>query len=140
MIDRDDAFEGLFDDWNQDIKPGSTLSYLIGQLRYRQGNDIKDWSGAGGTKYLTHDWHMQLGSFRDMFTVRKSGGFEITFPVPFAEPPVILVTISGTLPAFEEATIQAPVQSAAVVEVYWWSTNNITRIYVNWLAFGPIGL
>jgi hypothetical protein len=36
--------------------------------------------------------------------------------------------------------MQTTIASASTVEVYWWSTNNLTRIWVNWLAMGPIGL
>jgi hypothetical protein len=142
MSDQDrDAFDGdLFNDWLGEIKPGGKVSGLTGQLRYRQGSDGVDWSAAGAQKYLPHEWHMQVGAAYDMFTSRNSGGFEITFPTPFAEPPIVLVTIAATLPLFEQVDIQAPIQSASVCEVYWWSVNNITRIYVNWLAFGPIGL
>ncbi len=75
-----------------------------------------------------------------MFTARNSGGFEFNFPVPFAEPPILISSIAGTLPNFEESIIQTTVQSASTVEVYWWSTNNLTRIWVNWLALGPIGI
>ncbi len=142
MSDKDeDAFGGgVFDEWLDTIKPGSIISGLVGKLRYRAGNDAKDWSGAGSTKYLPGNWHMMCGAFRDMFTSRSSGGFEVNFPVPFAEPPLLMVAISGTLPAFEEARFQAPIQSSSTFEVYWWSTNNITRLYINWLALGPIGL
>ncbi len=142
MSEHEDAFSGeMFGDFMDTIKPGSRVSRGDpGLLRYRQGNDPRDWSGAGGTKYLPGDWNMQCGSFRKMFTVRKSGGFEVTLPIPFAEPPLVLVSISGTLPAFEEVRFQSTIQSAGVFEVYWWSTNFITRVYINWLALGPIGL
>jgi hypothetical protein len=83
---------------------------------------------------------MQTGCYRDTFTARSSGGFEFDFPVPFADPPLLISSIAGTLPAFEESVMQTTVQSASTVEVYWWSTNNLTRIWVNWLALGPIGL
>jgi hypothetical protein len=82
---------------------------------------------------------MQCGSFRDIFAARNSGGFEVDFPEPFANPPIVHATIAGTLPAFEESQISVVIQSSATFEVYWWSTNNITRIYINWLAMGPIG-
>ena len=81
-----DAFGGdEFSDFISDIQPGSKVGSWVGKLRYRQGNDPRDWSSAGGSTYLPKDWQMQCGSFRDMFTARNSGGFEITFPVPFGE-------------------------------------------------------
>ncbi len=140
MSENDDAFGGdLFGDFLDTVKPGTRVS-AVGMMRYRQGNDPRNWSGPGGSKYLPGDWHMQCGAHKKMFTVRKSGGFEITFPIPFAEPPLFLVSCAGTLPMFEEVRMQSTIQSAAVIEIYWWSTNFLTRVYVNWLAFGPIGL
>ena len=142
MADELDAFSGdLFGDFlgAGAIGAGRTVSG-VGRLRYRQGNNAKDWSGAGGSKYLPRDWHMQCGSQKWSGTARTSGGFEITFPVPFAEPPIILVSPAGTFPPFEEIRWQSTIQSSAVIEVYWWSTNNLTKVYVNWLALGPIGL
>ena len=135
----DDAFEGGFDDFLGDIAPGRTVS-MAGRLRYRQGNDPRDWSGAGGSKYLPHDWYMMCGSKKWSGAAAKSGGFEITFPIPFGDSPVMLVTCAGTFPPFEEVRMQSTIQSAAVIEVYWWSTNNLTKLYVSWFAMGPIGL
>jgi hypothetical protein len=142
MAEQEDAFGGdLFADWLDGLSPGAgRVSSLIGQLRYRAGGSSTDWSTPGSTKYLPRDWHMQTGCFRDMFTARSSGGFEFDFPVSFSEPPLLISSIAGTLPSFEEAVMQTTVASASTVEVYWWSTNNLTRIWVNWLALGPIGL
>ena len=139
MSENDDAFGSGFSDFLGDIKPGKTVS-MAGRLRYRQGNDPRSWAGAGGSKYLPHDWYMMCGAQKWSGGARKSGALEITFPVPFAEPPVILVTCAGTFPPFEEVRMQSTIASAAVIEVYWWSTNNLTKLYVNWLAMGPIGL
>ena len=139
MAKDDDAFSGAFDDFMGDVRPGTTVSG-VGRLRYRQGNNPRDWSSAGGSKYLPHDWHMQCGAKKWTGGARRSGGFEIRFPIPFAEPPVILVSPAGTNPNFEEIRFQSTIQSSAVIEVYWWSTNNLTSVWVNWLALGPIGL
>lgn len=142
MADQEDAFGGdLFSNWMENLEPGvGKVSSLIGQLRYRAGGSSTDWSTPGSTKYLPRDWHMQAGCFRDMFTARSSGGFEFDFPVAFSEPPLLISSIAGTLPSFEEAVMQTTVASASTVEVYWWSVNNLTRIWVNWLALGPIGI
>jgi hypothetical protein len=140
MSESDDAFGGdLFGGFLDTMKPGTSVSG-VGRLRYRQGNNVRDWAGPGGSKYLARDWHMQCGAFKKLFTVRKSGGFEITFPIPFGGTPLVLVSPSGTWPPFEEIRYSVEIQSAAVVEIYWWSTNFITRVYVNWFALGPIGL
>ena len=140
MSENDDAFGGgLFGDFLDTVKPGTRVSG-IGLMRYRAGASSRNWSSPGNAKYLPGDWHMQCGAHKKMFTQRSSGGFEITFPIPFAEPPLFIVSCGGTLPLFEEVRFQSTIQSSAVIEIYWWSTNNLTRVYVNWLAFGPIGL
>jgi hypothetical protein len=140
MAENEDAFGGeLFGDWLEGIKPGR-VSSAVGQMRYRAGSDPRDWSAPGSSKYLPGDWHMQCGCYRKMFTARSSGGFEFDFPIAFAEPPLLISSIAGTLPSFEEAVMQTTVQSSSTIEVYWWSTNNLTRIWVNWLALGPIGI
>jgi hypothetical protein len=135
-----DAFGGdIFSNWG-DVEPGHVISNIADKLRYRQGNDYDDWSSPGGSKYLPRNWYMQCGAAKDSFTVRSSGGFEVTFPQPFGDNPLFLCNVIGTLPAFTEITgLQAIVQSAAVMEVYWWSAANITQIYINWLAIGPVG-
>ena len=142
MSDQDeDPFAGGFASFTDNIKPGTSIGSWVGKMRYRQGNDPRDWSSCGGSTYLPRDWQMQCGAFMDMFTARKFGGFEVTFPVPFGDSPIVMCTTTGTLPGFEQiAQLQAVIQSSAVVEIYWWSVNNITRIYVNWFAFGPVGL
>lgn len=142
MSEQEDAFGGdLFAGWLDQFGPGEgRVSSLVGQLVYRAGSDALDWSQPGSTKYLPRNWHMQAGCYRDTFTARSSGGFEFDFPIPFADPPLLISSIAGTLPAFEESIIQTTVQSKTTIEVYWWSTNNLTRIWVNWLALGPIGV
>lgn len=138
----EDAFGGdLFADWMENLEPGAgKVSSMIGRLIYRQGGSSTDWSTPGAQKFLPRDWHMQCGCYRKIFTARSSGGFSFTFPISFAEPPIIISSIAGTLPSFEESVMQTTIASASTVEVYWWSTNNLTRIWVNWLAMGPIGL
>ena len=142
MPEDEDAFGGdLFKAWLDNLGPGAgRVSALIGQLRYRAGSSKNDWSSPGSTKFLPRDWHMQVGCFRKMFSARKSGGFEFDFPVDFADPPILISSIAGTLPSFEQVVMQTTVQSKSTVEVYWWSVNNLTRIWVNWLAMGPIGI
>ncbi len=139
MSENDDAFGGKFSEFLGDVRPGQTVS-MAGRLRYRQGNDPRDWSGPGGSKYLPHDWFMQCGAKRWSGGARRSGGFEVFFPVPFGDGPIVLVTCAGTFPPFEEVRFQSTIQSSAAIEVYWWSTNNLTKVYISWLALGPIGL
>jgi hypothetical protein len=141
MAEQEDAFGGdVFSNWGE-VEPGHVVSLLSEKLRYRQGNSYDDWSGAGGTKYLPRNWFMQIGAAKDTFVQRDSGGFEVEYPVPFGDTPIFLCNVIATLPGFTEITgLQAVAASEAVMEVYWWSAANITRIYINWLAIGPVGV
>ena len=137
--DRDVFDDDLFTGFLDQIEPGTVVKGIIGKLKYRAGSDPNDWDQTGSTKYLPGMWHIQCGAYKDTFTSRNSGGFSVDFPEPFANPPIVFASIAGTLPLFEESTMQTVIQSAATFEVYWWSTNNLTRLYIHWLAFGPIG-
>lgn len=139
MTDNSDGFGDFFDNWLGGIKPGSRVAN-IAALRYRQGSDPRDWSQPGGTKYLPGEWHLQCGSQKWSGAAAVSGGFEITFPIQFAEPPVILAVPTLSTPLFQDVRLQVNIQSAGAVEVYWFSAVNITLLWVHWLAIGPIGL
>ena len=136
----EDAFDSDIFSGFGEIEPGHVISNLAEKLRYRQGADYDDWSVSGGTKYLPRNWHMQCGAAKDIFTARAFGGFEVEYPQAFGDNPIFICNVIGTLPGFTEVTgLQAITQSPAVMEVYWWSAANITRIYINWLAIGPVG-
>jgi hypothetical protein len=137
----EDAFEGdIFSGFGTEIEPGHVITDLTGKLRYRQGGDYDDWSMTGGTKYLPRNWYMQCGAAKDIFAAATSGGFEVEYPEPFGNNPIFLCDVIATLPVFTEITcIECETQSPSVMEIYWWSAANITRIYINWLAIGPVG-
>ena len=137
MADQDDSFGDFFRSFTEGIKPGSKVMPL---LRYRQGADLKDWSTAGSQKYVPGDWHMQCGCKKWSGAANDHGAVELTFPTPFAEPPVLVMTPTNTVPGFKEVNVMVTVQSAAVYEVYWFSVDNLTRVDFFWLALGPIGL
>ena len=137
----EDLFGGdVFDNWDE-VEPGHIISKFPSRLRYRQGADVSNWIACGGTKYLPRNWFMQCGAQKDTFTARKFGGIEVTFPTPFGDNPIFLCNVIATLPVFEAVyALQAVAASRSVMEVYWWSVNNFTRVYFNWLAIGPVGL
>ena len=132
-----DPFDSYFKSFTEGIEPGSKVMPL---LRYRQGADLKDWSTAGSAKYVPGDWHMQCGAKKWTGAAAASGSLELTFPTPFAEPPVLVMTPTNTVPGFKDVRVMVTVQSAAVYECYWFSANNLTRVDFFWLALGPIGL
>jgi hypothetical protein len=65
---------------------------------------------------------------------------EVTFPARFSGLPLVLVTPINTTPLFEDVRFQAPLASAAGMEIYWFSAVNLTMVTFAWLAIGPIGL
>lgn len=141
MDEEEDSFGGeLFEDWGE-LRPGRVVPPLGGKIRYRQGADAVNWRTPGGQKYLPRDWQIQCGSIKDEFAAATFGAVEVEFPVAFADNPLFIAVCTGTWPAFEK--IYEP-QIGAVnpgkYDIYWWSINNLTKIYFNWLAIGPIGL
>ena len=141
MAEEEDAFgSGTFDDFlATGIRPGKTVSGG-GRLRYQLGGKARDWSWYGNQKFLSRDWHMQCGASRWSGAAANSGNIEVFFPTPFAEPPLVMMCPAGTFIPFQEIRAMVTIQSAAAIEIYWWSTINLTKVYFNWLALGPIGL
>ena len=139
MTDQDDGFGGYYDSFLEGITPGSKVS-SGGIFRYRQGGDPRDWSAAGGSKYLPGDWQMQAGCIKWTGAAAASGMVEITFPTPFADSPIVLCTVTNTNPGFERCVVQPTIAAPSLLEVYWWSDNNLTRVDIFWLALGSIGL
>lgn len=137
----DDEFgeEGGFGDWLSGLRPGHKVSGAR-LLRYRQGSDPRDWSAAGGAKYLPRDWQMQCGTQKWTGAAAVAGALQVTFPVAFADPPVFLATCLNTTPLFQRIQFQCPTQSAGAQEIYWWAAAALTRVDFCWLALGPIGM
>jgi hypothetical protein len=139
MVDQEEGFGDFFSSFTEGMKPGSKI-YDFGLLRYRQGAHSRNWALPGAVNYLPGDYQILAGCQKWTGAAAASGGFEVTYPTPFAENPIILLTVTNTTPLFERAVVQATNQSSSVCEVYWWSDNNLTRIDVYWFALGPISL
>jgi hypothetical protein len=144
MIDEYDDDTGGFGDFFGDfldigIRPGHKVS-MVGQLRYRQGSDPRDWSGSGAAKYLPRDWHMMCGSKQWTGAAATSGAVEVTFPAPFGDLPLILATVHNTTPIFKTCELLASPASSQTMEIYWRCSDSLTRVDIYWLALGPIGI
>jgi hypothetical protein len=98
----------------------------------RQGGSATDWYFPGTTNYSAGvNIRVQVGSK----TIGVSGSAGVTFPVPFSNPPMVLLTVlddnSGAMPTSGDPT-------ASAVTIYRWSaTNTLEGGVVMWAAIGP---
>jgi hypothetical protein len=133
----EDSFGDFFRSFTEGITGGKRVSGG-GLFRYRQGGDLKNWSNAGTKKYLPGDWHIQAGCCKWTGAAAVFGMVELTFPIPFADAPIIVCQPTNTNPGFERCVCQPTVSGSGIdEEVYWWSDNNLTRVDIRWIAFGP---
>jgi hypothetical protein len=141
MDENDDSFGDFFKGFMDGLKPGSgRVRAVNGDLRYRQGGDPSTWAYPGAAKYLPGNWQMQCGSSKWTGVAATSGSWVLTYPVGFADNPVVVMTVIYTFPLFERAVVQPNHASTTALEVYWWSDNNLTALWVSWLALGPIAM
>lgn len=135
-----DDFGDLFDDFIiEGIRPGHQVS-MVGAMRYRQGANVQDWSAPGAQKFLPRDWHMQCGCEKWTGSAATFGGIEIYFPTPFAYEPIVLATATNTTPLYKPVNVLASIVGPDGVEIYWSCGTSLTRVDINWLALGAIGL
>jgi hypothetical protein len=142
MSEFDDLFtknEDEFSDFLKWLRPGQKIG-LSGVLRYHEGSDPRDWADPGGAKYLPKEWQMLCGSIAWTGSAADHGAVEVTFPAAFSGTPIVLVTPINTTPLYKDIRCQAPLTSAAAMEIWWFSANNLTAATFTWLAIGPIGL
>lgn len=137
----EDSFGEFYTGFMEGLKPGSgRVRSVIGDMRYRQGANVDNWALPGAQKFLPGSWEMQCGSSKWTGVAATSGSWLLTYPVGFANNPVVLMTVIYTFPLFERAVVQPNHASTTALEVYWWSDNNLTALWVSWLALGPIAL
>lgn len=127
-----------FEDFMASLEPGRKARSW-GILRYREGNDPHSWAGPGATIYIPTDYQILVGASKWTGSARTSGAYEVTFPVVFADLPLIFATPISTTPLFQDVRIQCPPSSGAAFEWYWFAGANLTVVTVSWLAIGPVG-
>jgi hypothetical protein len=86
------------------------------------------------------EWQMLAGTIQWTGGAKTSDTLEVTFPAEFSGTPIVFVTPVNTTPLFQDVRCQAPVSSAASMEIYWFSAVNLTAVTFSWLAIGPVGL
>lgn len=96
----------------------------IALLVQRQGGSATDWTAAGTTDYQNQIGSIQTGS---VTTHGVTGEATVTFPRPFAEPPIVLP--SGTGP---------PIVVGVITNTSVEFTADVAGSTVYWLAIGTL--
>ena len=110
----------------------------------RQGGSPTDWSVSGNTNYsYSGTVGMQIGSFRG----DSSGVGTVTFPTPFAQPPIIFVTMDQVVTALP-VTVQILSKTVNgftcrlvkhLTAAPYHANNDISvGVNYNWMAVGPM--
>ena len=76
-----------------------------------------------------------VGSGRWIGAAATSGAFELALPAKFASSPVAVAVPALSVPAFEDVRLLVTPDTYQLT-VYWYSTNNLTELWVHWLAAG----
>lgn len=106
----------------------------------RQGGSSSDWSTAGTTNYTPGETWRELGVVAVSFT-SGTGTATVTFPVAFAQPPVVSLTVHNGGSSTKRklnATIESVSASQLVVRVYLTDgSTSSSSADVHWTAEGP---
>jgi len=105
---------------------------LSGDIRNRQGGDPDDFTVAGTTNYSEDkkDMMKQIGVSTSALTP-----VTVTFPVPFSQPPIVLMTPIGS------AAVMPQITTSPTTTSFSFQTTNILGALlasnkVNWSAEG----
>ncbi len=104
--------------------------------RYRQGSQAKIWSRPGTGSRTTLGGFIQVGSWKWTGAAATSGSESTTFPVAFADEPLVFVNCVYSWPPGVQVTCR-PWSDGAGLEILWWSGANVTELWFHWLAYGP---
>jgi hypothetical protein len=104
----------------------------------RQGGSPTIWNSQGTANYIPENSRLQVGAGRVPFVASAVGNVTITFPVLFANVPIVMVTsraipIANGLKRFYVGNESASAFTL-FVELDSSTTNNLD---FNWMAIGP---
>lgn len=113
--------------------------YGSGFLRARAGMSATDWNSATSTNQaqIVNKPSMQIGANTFTFSAAASGTSTITFPVAFANDPIVIPVITYSL---YPATLLVSNITSTGCDFDWTviSGSNISNIVINWIAIGPM--
>lgn len=120
----------------EDLLKGFRGSQVTTLIRYRAGGHSgADWGYPGDTARPTPGAMFLVGSAKWSGAAATAGVLEFPLPAKFAGSPVAVVSPVLTIPAFEDVWLLVAPDTYQLT-VYWKSTNNLTELWVNWLAAG----
>lgn len=112
---------------------------LTGKV-YRQGGDPDDFDVQGSTDYLYETTRVirQFGVIRrSSLLATTQGSVNPTFPVPFVEKPLVLVTVAGSTDSKSlRAFVNSVSLTAADIAIYNESGSTVNNIDIHWEAVG----
>jgi hypothetical protein len=117
---------------------------FVGQvMSWRQGGSSTDWSVAGTTNYLVGNVKIQAGVVSGTMSSGTSTEIlpNITFPVQFSQPPVVMATLSSEFTSVSFVVNQINTVTSSIVQ-FIVSTSDETNVgsdtdfTLNWTAIG----
>lgn len=111
------------------------IGALVPGFLGRQGGSATDWSSAGTNNYTSGiNVRIQCG----VATTDGSGAITVTFPVAFANAPIILVTVaSGASARMGLVTYGSASATQVQLRCYLYDGSAGTSVLLNWCAIGP---
>ncbi len=110
----------------------------IPQFYRRQGGNEDDWSIYGTTTYTPGAVRMQAGSIQMSQSANQSSStVSITFPVSFANKPLVIVNINSNPAEFAIVYAINVSLSAFTIVLNRATSISAENFTVNWLAIGP---
>lgn len=109
-----------------------TAGSRIGQFYRRQGGGA-DWETAGSDNFIPGKIYVQFGCIRWEGSAASVGTRAITFPVGFANNPLVFLTTQGA-----NLILWLGATTTTAVEVSWKeiSGGSRTQVDINWMAIG----
>lgn len=114
-------------------------------MSWRQGGDASDWSVAGTTDYLVGNVKIQAGVVSGTMSSGTSTEIlpNITFPVQFSQPPVVMATLSSEFTSVSFVVNQINTVTASIVQFIVATSDGAnvggdTDFTLNWTAIGIV--
>lgn len=103
----------------------------------RQGNSATNWTSAGTTTYTPTAPLVQMGSASVTLSNQSTAAFTITFPIAYANPPLLFVS-KGNISAAQTVTDEGRTSNTSSGFGYTirYAANNNETVVIAWLAIG----
>ena len=112
----------------------------VPQLYRRQGGDASNWQTPGTTSYTPGLVRIQTGMVSASIAAGTGVALlaNVTFPVAFSAPPIVIVTVMDTNPDLVKAQVQCHGTGASQFQIYANQNGAFSEtVIVSWVAIGP---